>query len=354
MTPQQVPATTKTEVEFVPYGAQDSIKLSVNIIKNYVAIPTKSNKLPDDRDCLRFLMLCRSRRLNPFEGDCFLQGYDGRDGAQWSLITAHQAFLKRAEHHPEYDGMRSGVIVRDDAGNVVDREGDFTFDEDTLLGAWATIFFKTRKQTMHRRLKLSTFRKPFGRWNDDPAGMVVKCCEADALRSSFPTLLGGLYSAEEVGRATVETSSVKLADLSDISPAARQIQPAKQETKPEQKPEPKPVGNGNPEPATDSGELGPVCKYCGQPVEDMSKHECEGMKEAMSKLPEDPTAALNVLAHEAGITDATLMAFMRRNKLVKPEQTKLSELADSKLRKLVETWAGVLPELQKIQSESPQ
>ena len=34
--------------------------------------------------------------------------------------------------------------------------------------------------------------------NDDPAGMIVKCAEADALRSAFPTMLGGCYTEEEM------------------------------------------------------------------------------------------------------------------------------------------------------------
>lgn len=209
------------EMEYKPFGSDEAIKLSVRIIQDIVCIPTKSGKVCDDRDAMKFMMLCKARALNPFEGDSFLMGYEGRDGITWSLITAHQAFLKRAEPHPEFAGMRSGVVVAEfltcqacagegklksgkpcrrcnEMGTSDEFEGDIIPKGATLHGGWATIFFKNRPEPMHKRVSLAVFKKPFGRWNDDPAGMIVKCAEADALRSSFPTKLGGLYLKEEV------------------------------------------------------------------------------------------------------------------------------------------------------------
>lgn len=182
--------------EFVPFGSQDKIKLSIEMVKNLIAVKTKSGKTCSDTDAIKFIAMCSARRLNPFEGDSFLIGYDGKDGPAFSLITAHQAFLKRAELHPEYNGMKSGVIVkRDDA--VLDLEGDFYLEGDVILGGWATVHFKTREHPMHKRVRLQRFKKSWGLWVEDPAGMIVKCAEADALRSSFPTMLGGLYLREE-------------------------------------------------------------------------------------------------------------------------------------------------------------
>ena len=208
MNEEKAVTTTKEEkaIDFVPYGSADPIKLSVSIIKNLVAVPTRTGKTCSDRDAMKFLMLCRAKRLNPFEGDCFLIGYDSRDGvANFSLITAHQAFLKRAEVHPDFDGMESGVMVKkkDDEGNVdgneIELEGDY-FDDAThqLVGGWARVHFKKRKIPTKRRLKLQRFAKDFGVWKDDPAGMIVKCAEADALRSSFPTMMGGMYMQDEI------------------------------------------------------------------------------------------------------------------------------------------------------------
>ncbi len=194
-------------MEYVPFGAEDKIKLSVNIIKNMVAVKTRSGKTCSDQDAIKFMMLCNARKLNPFEGDAFLIGYDNKEGgATFSLITAHQAFLKRAELHPECDGMKSGIIIQDETGTLQDLEGDFFVKGQTLLGGWATVHFKNRAHPMRKRIRLERFRKGFGVWADDPAGMICKCAEADALRSSFPTMLGGLYLREEVAAREIKAS----------------------------------------------------------------------------------------------------------------------------------------------------
>lgn len=191
-----VETADRTLTAFIPFMEKDEIKLSVGIVQDMICVPTKSGKVCNRRDALRFIALCKARQLNPFAGDAYLIGYDSNDGPTFSLITAHQALLKRAEVHPEYDGMESGVVVRS-GDTITDREGDFTFDGDVLLGAWATVFFKTRSHPTKRRVKLSTYNQGYSRWKKDPAGMIVKVAEADALRSSFPTMLGGMYLEEE-------------------------------------------------------------------------------------------------------------------------------------------------------------
>jgi len=210
--------TTTSEdkpMTFVPYGSSDAIKLSVSIIQNVVAVPTKSGKTCSKRDALRFMMMCQARRLNPFEGDAFLVGYDGKNGPEFSLITSHQAFLKRAEIHPEFDGMTSGIIVLEDeeTGKIADIEGDFHLRGQVVVGGWATVHFKNRKHPITRRIRMERFNKGFAQWQVDPAGMIVKCAEADALRSSFPTMLGGLYMQDEV----MLDVKAKTVDVSEVS-----------------------------------------------------------------------------------------------------------------------------------------
>jgi len=197
MSQQTAVAVKERMTEFVPFGSKDPIKLSIDMVKNLVAVKTRSGKTCSDNDAIKFIAMCKARRLNPFEGDAFLIGYDGKDGPTFSLITAHQAFLKRAEMNPEYDGMESGPIIERD-GKVEEIQGDFHLKDDVILGGWAKVYFKNRSHPMYRRIRLSRFQKTFGIWQEDPAGMIVKCAEADALRSSFPTMLGGLYMKEEL------------------------------------------------------------------------------------------------------------------------------------------------------------
>lgn len=197
-------------VEFVPFGASDPIRLTVRMVQDFIAVKTKQGKTCSDAHATRFIMLCQAQRLNPFTGDAFLVGYDGQDGPQFSLITAHQAFLKRAETCEDYEGMESGVILLNEDGTTQDREGDFVLPSEECVGGWAKVHRRNRRPTV-RRLAIAAmkpkYETPF--WSGVKApGQIVKCAEADALRSTFPTLLGGLYLQEEsdIGRIVAEAT----------------------------------------------------------------------------------------------------------------------------------------------------
>jgi phage recombination protein Bet len=240
-------AKTETEeksiVEFTPFGTKDKIQLSIEIVKRLVAVKTKTGKSCTDEDAFKFMLMCQARKLNPFEGDAFLIGYDSQTGPTFSLITAHQAFLKRAELHPEFDGMESGTIVKR-GDDVIELVGDWHMPNDQILGGWATVFFKNRTHPMKKRVRLARFNKNYGIWRDDPAGMIVKCAEADALRSSFPTMLGGLYiseempavvKAEEIARPTFQPPNngepVSTAEVVEPTRPTETDQPAEQKKK---------------------------------------------------------------------------------------------------------------------------
>ena len=213
-----IPNDEKGVVEIVPFGTDERIKLSVSIVQKMIAVPTKLGKVPDVNQCIKFMMLCRARHLNPFEGDAYMLGYDTQSGPQFSLITAHQVFLKRAEASKGFAGMESGVIVRQPdhdgktgAGPILEREGDLVYDDEKLIGGWAKVHRKNLDKPMYRRVKLSTFNTGRSRWEKDPGGMICKCAEADALRSAFPTHLGGLYVQEESEPIRVEANEIPIA-----------------------------------------------------------------------------------------------------------------------------------------------
>lgn len=352
------------EVAFIPFGGDVEIKLNVAIIARYCCVPTKTGVLPTESDCVKFMMLCRARKLNPFEGDCFLLGYDTQDGPKFSLITAQQAYLKRAEVNPEYDGMTSGVIVKDDKGAIVEREGDFTFPGDDLLGGWARVHFKARKIPTLRRLNLQTFDKGFGQWKVNKAGMIVKCAEADALRSSFPTMLGGLYSAEEHGNTIEVTSSVAAANLGD-APAPRVLSaPAEAPRAPKAAPKPAVVQESRPAAPIETPqpvrEAAPI--ETAQPESVQSEEEAAA-EAALGLAPEPPAStapaeeenvpeaykALVLLAEKSGVTLDQVFAFCKKKAIAnKPEHTSLAKLPVPKLENLVKAWNGIVASVKEM------
>ena len=235
-------------MEFIPFGAADKIKLTVSIIQTAVCIPTKSGKVCSTRDAVRFMMLCQAQRLNPFAGDCFLCGYDGKNGPVFSLITAHQSFLKRAETCEDYEGMESGIILVAENGIVTEREGDFKLPDEQCVGGWARVFRKGRKPT-YRRLSIAAMKPnydtPF--WNEDKApGQICKCAEADALRATFPTLLGGLYMGDELRMQETITGVVTAADAPKTTSAKALFTPPALEIPPAAEPQPESESPENP------------------------------------------------------------------------------------------------------------
>lgn len=187
-------------ISYRPLGEEQPIELTTDRVKRFLVKPTKSGALPTHEDIVQFMMLCQAQGLNPWVRDAFLVGYDGKDGPQFSLITAHQAFLKRAEASHEYDGMESGVVVLGADGAPSYREGDLVLDGEELVGGWARAYRKDRKQPSFDALKLATYNTGRSRWAADPAGMIVKCAEASALRKAFPSNLAGLLIREEMDR----------------------------------------------------------------------------------------------------------------------------------------------------------
>lgn len=189
----------ETVISYVPLGETDSISLTLSRVKQFLCVPTRSGKMPTDEQVVKFMMLCKAQSLNPWVSDGFLVGYDGKDGPQFSLITAHQALLKRAEASPEYDGMESGVVVmRGD--DIKERPGDLVLNGEILVGGWARVHRRDRKIASYDSLALKTFDTGRSRWAADPAGQIVKCSEASALRKAFPSTLAAMYCKEEMER----------------------------------------------------------------------------------------------------------------------------------------------------------
>lgn len=180
----------KTEISYIPLGSEDKITLSINIIRTFLVTPTKSGSLPSNTDCMKMLALCRAQRLDPFQRDVYLAGYDGKNGPEFSIIIAHNVFLKRAVASKDYDGMESGIIYIDHDGVRQSEPGEIIPDGCTLIGGWARVHVRGRQHPSFTTLALKAFRKDNRFWNENPAGMIRKCAEKDALGQAFPNILG--------------------------------------------------------------------------------------------------------------------------------------------------------------------
>lgn len=324
----------KGTCEYVPYGASDKIKLTVHIIQNLIAVRTKSGKTCSEKDAIKFLAMCQAKRLNPFEGDCFLIGYDGKDGPQFALVTAHQTYLKRAELHPEFDGMESGLIIIE-GEQMKEIEGDFYMpDSQKVVGGWARVFFKGRSHPMYKRLRLSRFQKGFGVWQEDGAGMICKCAEADALRSSFPTMLGGLYMREE-------------------------MEPEAKTTKPDFSTPGKPLFAGTQPAAIDATpppEIEQPQQSEPEPMPESEAPQSEPEQSQQSEQPaNNPLKALRGLLTQAKVKEGALLDFLASTGMSDGTAGSLEELVVSNggselVLSVYNNWGKTLAELKKVKA----
>lgn len=173
-------------------------ELTVETIKKYI------NPGVTDQEAYIFLQICRARRLNPFTGEVYLIKY--KEGEPASIVVGKDAFTKRAEEHPAFDGFEAGIIVRHRDGKIEHRQGAVLYsDEEELIGGWARVYRKDRSISFYNEVTLSEYTqyKKNGEiqrfWREKPATMIRKVALVQSLREAFPSDLGGLYDQSEMG-----------------------------------------------------------------------------------------------------------------------------------------------------------
>lgn len=177
-----------TNVEFEVNG--EEVKLSGNTVKQYLV---RGNGKVSDQELVMFMNLCKFQKLNPFLNEAYLIKF-GSSPAQ--IITSKEAFMKRAENHPKYEGFEAGIIVERD-GELVEIEGAVMLSADVLIGGWAKIYRSDRKSPVTSKISLKEFGKGQATWKDMPMNMIRKSAIVNAQREAFPESLGALYTEDD-------------------------------------------------------------------------------------------------------------------------------------------------------------
>lgn len=170
----------------------EDVNLSFQIVRNFL---TRGSKDVSDAECIMFISLCKANKLNPFVGEAWLVKYDSKTPAQ--MLTARDAFMKRAEGCKEYEGYQSGVIVIRN-NKVEEQEGEFFLPSDQVVGGWAKVYRSDRKFPIVSRVRMQEYNTGKSTWAGKPATMIQKVAEAHAFRKAFPMVMSGLYTPEEL------------------------------------------------------------------------------------------------------------------------------------------------------------
>ena len=152
----------------------------VAVIKRTVA------KDVTDTELAYFLMICGSANLNPFLKEiwCYKDNknnlliFPGRDG-----------FLKKAQQHPKFGGLRSGVIKENDEWEINIPAGEVFHkitkaDRGKIIGAYAFVFRKDEEPTVVF-VEFQRYNKGWNTWKSNPEDMIIKTAESKALKKAF-------------------------------------------------------------------------------------------------------------------------------------------------------------------------
>ena len=179
------------------------VELSVEAIRTYLSPKATV------AEAYIFLQKCRFQKLNPFLGEVYLVIYEQTQtsprGAQ--MIIGKEAHTRRAERHPDYQGMEAGLIISRD-GTIEQVAGAFMGPDDTLLGGWCNVHRKG-KEPFFISVSLKEYDNQRQQWRRMPATMIRKVAVVQALREAFPSEMAGLQGSDEFGLAEEQATVIE-------------------------------------------------------------------------------------------------------------------------------------------------
>ena len=195
------PKQVKTAQPVIFMAAGMEVKLTPAIVKNYLVSGNKD--AVTDQELAMFINLCKFSGLNPWLKEAYCIKY-GSEPA--TMVVGKEAFLKRAETHPAYDGQDAGIIVlSEESGEIDYRRGTVKLPGEKIIGGWSEVWRKDRSHSTRCEVSFDEYaaRKKDGslnsQWSNKPATMIRKVALVQALREAFPATLGAMYTAEEQG-----------------------------------------------------------------------------------------------------------------------------------------------------------
>lgn len=168
----------------------EEVKLTGNMVKQYLV---SGNGNVTDQELVMFLQLAKYQKLNPFLNEAYLVKF-GTQPAQ--IIVSKEAFMKRAESHPQYDGFEAGIVVQR-GEDIKELAGAIKLTKDVLIGGWAKVYRKDRTMPIVSQVALEEFSKGQATWKNMPNTMIRKTAIVNALREAFPEALGAMYTEDD-------------------------------------------------------------------------------------------------------------------------------------------------------------
>lgn len=210
----------REDQEMVYTVAGETVKLSPNTVRKYLVSGNPESVTM--QEIVMFMNLCRYNGLNPWLKEAYCIKY-GNSPA--TMVVGKEAYLKRAEANPAFDGLEAGIIVVGNDKVPENRIGTFHLDEETVVGGWARVWRKDRSHPVTVEVSFNEYagRMKDGslnsQWRTKPATMIRKVALVQALREAFPGDIGGMNVEEE---ANVASEATQNTEAPAIDPLAAQ------------------------------------------------------------------------------------------------------------------------------------
>lgn len=185
---QEKQETQGRKVEFEVNN--EIVALSPSIVQQFV---TKGNDKISKEEAVNFMMLCKYAKLNPFLNEAYLIKFEGTPA---QMIVSKEAFLKRAQRHPKFNGYKAGIVVLRNE-DIVKKDGQTLYPNEQLLAGWAEVYRKDIDYPVYVEVSLQEYSTGKSTWRTKPATMIRKVALVNALRETFPEDLGAMYTEEE-------------------------------------------------------------------------------------------------------------------------------------------------------------
>lgn len=195
-------ATTSDKIAFI--ANNDEVKISLDDIKNTL---TNGNGQVTNKEAVMFLSLCRYQHLNPFIREAYLIKFGDNPA---TMIVGKDVLLKRAMRAEKFKGLQAGVIISSN-GEVIEREGTFVLDGETLVGGWAKVYLKDYETPFYSSVSLKEYSTGKSNWASKPATMIRKVALAQALREAFPEEMSSLYDQTEMDKEVFDATGKEIA-----------------------------------------------------------------------------------------------------------------------------------------------
>lgn len=183
-------------------GDVDKTKLVKNIHKNLMGVDNLGKMRPYE-DLAFFLLVANQYHLNPLKNEIYATYQKAKKGKQWvekivPIPSIHGLRkLARQSRNPSYNYTGKAECETDNEGNITSATvpvyGHFENSTEIVkvgeYTAYMEEFIKTKTDEDGNTYGV-------GNWKTMPRAMLIKCAEANAIRSSFD--IGGIYIEEEI------------------------------------------------------------------------------------------------------------------------------------------------------------